>query len=110
MSEINESVPSFSARSIPEASNKRLFLAKVLENKASLFGRNSEFINHRTKEETWEQIRLQLVAEGATEFAAKTWKQLRDGVWATARTRTLSKLERSNKTNFTEVWKAKFYF
>uniref|UniRef100_A0A915CMQ2 Putative nuclease HARBI1 n=1 Tax=Ditylenchus dipsaci TaxID=166011 RepID=A0A915CMQ2_9BILA len=84
----------------------------ISANKDVLFGKFSESITKKLKDDTWEMIRKELVAEGYASFQAKTSKQLRESMWSQTKTRTMEKVDKSKKTGgvkFSEVKKYSSY-
>uniref|UniRef100_A0A915DN97 Regulatory protein zeste n=1 Tax=Ditylenchus dipsaci TaxID=166011 RepID=A0A915DN97_9BILA len=78
--------------------NKFALFKKIQANKDVLFGKFSESITKKLKDDTWEMIRKELVAEGYASFQAKTSKQLRESMWSQTKTRTMEKVDKSKKT------------
>ena len=78
--------------------DKFALFKKIQENKAVLFGNHSNSITQKTKEETWQSIRSDLIAEGHRNFEEKSWKQLRDVTWATTKRRAIAKIDENKKT------------
>lgn len=70
-----------------------------------LFGKRANGTNGRKiKEDQWKVIREELINEGYTEFGLRSWKNMRDVVWATIKTRTVAKIKNIDSTPFNEVF------
>uniref|UniRef100_A0A914X2W5 DDE Tnp4 domain-containing protein n=1 Tax=Plectus sambesii TaxID=2011161 RepID=A0A914X2W5_9BILA len=74
------------------------FLKKVLENKAILFGKLSPLLRAKDKENCWERLRTELIAEGSALAMANTWKQLSTTKWQHCRRTTLAKVDKRRQS------------
>uniref|UniRef100_A0A914WMZ8 Regulatory protein zeste n=1 Tax=Plectus sambesii TaxID=2011161 RepID=A0A914WMZ8_9BILA len=70
------------------------FLKKVLENKAVLFGKLSPLHRAKDKENCWQKLSTELIAEGSTLATANTWKQLSTTRWQHCLRTTLAKVDK----------------
>ncbi|KAL3082930.1 hypothetical protein niasHS_010732 [Heterodera schachtii] len=74
----------------------RLAIAKLVRDyKDPLFSPVSSQISRQNKQELWEFIRQQAVAQGAVQYARKSWKEIRDSVWAPIRRDTMAKVNKA---------------
>src|SRR4051794_27432899 len=74
-------------------------LKKIQAEKFLLFSKfKSDDVTSKKKEEAWMQIRSDLISEGYKEFEGKTWKQLRDGIWSTLKSRTMVKRDKAKES------------
>uniref|UniRef100_A0A915MEN0 Regulatory protein zeste n=1 Tax=Meloidogyne javanica TaxID=6303 RepID=A0A915MEN0_MELJA len=86
----------------------RLAIAKLVrEFKEPLFSHSSQ-VSRQNKQELWEYIRQQAVNQGASQYARKSWKEIRDCVWAPIRRDTMAKLNKAKTVGedsvvFTEI-------
>lgn len=76
---------------------------KVDKYKDVLFGKRANGNPRKVKEDQWKAIREELIIEGYTEFGLRSWKNMRDVVWATIKTRTVAKLKNADPLPFNEV-------
>ncbi|KAF7631146.1 hypothetical protein Mgra_00008587 [Meloidogyne graminicola] len=86
----------------------RLAIAKLVRDfKEPLFSHSSQ-VSRQSKQELWEYIRQQAVNQGASQYAKKSWKEIRDCVWAPIRRDTMAKLNKAKTVGedsvvFTEI-------
>ncbi|KAI1695917.1 myb/SANT-like DNA-binding domain-containing protein [Ditylenchus destructor] len=78
--------------------DKFALFKKIQQNKALLFGKFSNTVTRGAKDAKWEEIRLELVAEGHPYFEDKTAKQIKDNLWALSKSRTIAKVDQAKKT------------
>uniref|UniRef100_A0A914HHY1 Regulatory protein zeste n=1 Tax=Globodera rostochiensis TaxID=31243 RepID=A0A914HHY1_GLORO len=74
----------------------RLAIAKLVRDyKDPLFSPVSSQISRQNKQDLWEFIRQQAVAQGAVQYSRKSWKEIRDSVWAPIRRDTMAKVNKA---------------
>ncbi|KAI1699170.1 hypothetical protein Ddc_18715 [Ditylenchus destructor] len=78
-------------------SDKFALFKKIQEHKGILFGKFSPNVTKESKEETWNQIRAELIHDGHEFFREKTTKQMRDSIWSLSKTRTIKKYDNATE-------------
>ncbi|KAI1694636.1 hypothetical protein Ddc_21943 [Ditylenchus destructor] len=86
-------------------SDKFALFKKIQEHKGILFGKFSPNVTKESKEETWNQIRAELIHDGHEFFREKTTKQMRDSIWSLSKTRTIKKYDNAKKTGMGKIAK-----
>ena len=78
--------------------NKRVILAKLVrKHKEQLFAPFSHVITRQFKENLWESIRKEAVANSYLALANKNWKEVRDNYWSAMRRDFISKVDKYRK-------------